>query len=263
VPRCAVVTERDCTTKADPVSPPTFLNFAYGSNMSTRRIRARAPSARPIGIGSLAGHRLAWHKAGRDGSAKCDIMPSSRSGDFVWGVLYEIALHERPLLDEAEGLGRGYDHRIVEVVTDVGSVVAGAYNATHIDRGLRPFDWYLALVLDGALEHGLPAGYVAGIEAVATLIDPNPDRREINLELLRGLPLRERAAALASSSGGPLGVARRRARSVTALDGGEGVFAPHHRACPQIGTAQAVAQQVEVDMTRLVARHDDAAPGVE
>jgi gamma-glutamylcyclotransferase len=170
------------------VSVPTFVNFAYGSNMSTRRIRERTPSARPIGIGRLAGHRLAWHKAGRDGSAKCDITPSDRPDEAVWGVLYEIASNERHCLDQAEGLGRGYEHRTVTVLTDSRAVAAGVYYATQIDRLLRPFDWYLGLVLAGAIEHGLPASYVAGIEAVATVVDPNADRREANLAILRSTP---------------------------------------------------------------------------
>jgi gamma-glutamylcyclotransferase len=195
VPRCEGATEggvslRICLLIANHVSPPTFVNFAYGSNMSTRRIRERAPSARPIGVGRLAGHRLAWHKAGRDGSAKCDITPSDRPDDAVWGVLYEIASNERHGLDQAEGLGRGYEHRTVTILTDSRSVAADVYCATQIDRSLRPFDWYLGLVLDGAIEHGLPARYVAGIEAVTADIDPNADRRQANFAILRSrLPL--------------------------------------------------------------------------
>jgi gamma-glutamylcyclotransferase len=195
VPRCEGATEGGARLKifvliAIQVSPPTFVNFAYGSNMSTRRIRERAPSARPIGVGSLAGHRLAWHKAGRDGSAKCDIKPSDRPDDVVWGVLYEIASAERHLLDQAEGLGRGYEHRAVTIQTESRSVAAGVYYATQIDRSLLPFDWYLALVHAGAVEHGLPGSYVAGIAGVTTVVDPNADRREGNLAILRsGLPL--------------------------------------------------------------------------
>lgn len=179
------------------MSPPTFVNFAYGSNMSTRRIRARTPSARPIGVGRLAGHRLTWHKAGRDGSAKCDVTPSDGPDDVVWGVLYEIASDERHLLDQAEGLGRGYEHRTVTILADGRSVAAGVYYATHVDRSLRPFDWYLALVLAGAVEHGLPGSYVNGIEAVLAVTDPDADRREANLAILRAGPPLVRVSGLA------------------------------------------------------------------
>ncbi len=164
----------------------TFVNFAYGSNMATRRLRARTPSAQPLGVAHLPGHRLMWHKAGRDGSAKCDIVQTGHADDGVWGVLFEIALHERPLLDTAEGLGRGYEHKSVQVLTGQGVVVAGAYHATHVDGSLQPFDWYLAYVVHGAREHGLPAHYQAELDAVAALTDPDPERRAANLALLHG-----------------------------------------------------------------------------
>lgn len=180
--------------------PPTFVNFAYGSNMSTRRLRARTPSAQPIGIAQLGGHRLAWHKIGRDGSAKCDVVATGRSENTVWGVLFEIAAVERPLLDAAEGLGRGYEHRVATVLTGSGPVAAGVYFATHVDPSLRPFDWYLGFVLAGAREHGLPASYLEQIQQVAAVVDPDPVRRETNLALLRGSP--EPTAARASAGRG-------------------------------------------------------------
>lgn len=167
------------------ITPPSFVNFAYGSNMSTRRLRARTPSARPCGIGQLPGHRLMWHKIGRDGTAKCDILETGRPNDIVWGVLFEILLAERPLLDQAEGLGNGYEHKNIDVLTDFGVKPAGAYYATHIDSALRPFDWYLEFVLQGAREHGLPGQYLRELESVTAVIDPNGVRRESNLALLR------------------------------------------------------------------------------
>lgn len=49
-----------------------ILYFAYGSNMSSARLRARVPSCRPIGIAFLPGHELRFHKRSKDGSGKCD-----------------------------------------------------------------------------------------------------------------------------------------------------------------------------------------------
>lgn len=167
--------------------PPTFLNFAYGSNMAMRRLRERTASARPVGIGRLADHRLMWHKSGQDGSAKCDIHATPGSDDQVWGVLFEIALSEKPRLDVAEGLGRGYRQKTVDVLTADGVVQALAYYATDIDTGLLPYDWYLAFVLAGALEHGLPAAYVQELRLRAVIADPDLARRQQNQALLRGM----------------------------------------------------------------------------
>jgi gamma-glutamylcyclotransferase len=166
----------------------SFVNFAYGSNMSSRRLRARTPSARPIGIGRLSGHRLMWHMRGSDGSAKCDILETGRPEDVVWGVLYEIAASERPLLDQAEGLGQAYDYKTVRVQHAQGQhIEAGAYVAIDTDASLVPFDWYLGFVLAGAHEHGLPEDYASALKALATRIDPDEARRQRNLAVLREL----------------------------------------------------------------------------
>lgn len=166
------------------LSAPSFINFAYGSNMSSARLRVRTPSARPIGIGQLLAHRLMWHKAGRDGSAKCDVFETGDEGHAVWGVLYQIDELERVHLDRAEGLGHGYAYKTVAVQTAVGVVQAGVYQATHIDAGLQPYDWYLAYVLHGAREHALPDHYQRELARVTAVVDADAQRRAMNLAAL-------------------------------------------------------------------------------
>ncbi|HZV91941.1 MAG TPA: gamma-glutamylcyclotransferase, partial [Caldimonas sp.] len=118
------------------------------------------------------------------GSAKCHLVETGRDADLVWGVLYEIDIAEKGRLDEAEGLGVHYAHRNVRVETDAGTVEAGAYFAIDADESLRPFDWYVAFVLAGAAEHGLPADYVAAIAALPVLVDDDAVRRSRNLAIL-------------------------------------------------------------------------------
>jgi SAM-dependent methyltransferase len=185
---CRRTARPPATSTTTAASAPTFVNFAYGSNMSSRRLRARTPSARPIGIGQLAGHRLVWHMRGSDGSAKCDIVETGRPEDVVWGVLYEIAASEKALLDQAEGLGRAYGYKTVRVQHTAGHhVEAGAYVAIETDASLTPYDWYLGFVLAGADEHGLPGDYASVLKALATRVDPDEARRERNLAVLRDL----------------------------------------------------------------------------
>lgn len=147
----------------------TYLYFAYGSNMSSERLRARTPSAISLGRARLSGYTLRWHKLGRDGSGKCDIEPSATPGTAVWGVLYEINSTEKDGLDAVEGLGVGYDEHTVGVETDTVVREAVTYKARpdKIDSALRPLHWYKAHVIRGATEHGLPGEYVRRIAAVA------------------------------------------------------------------------------------------------
>ena len=137
--------------------------------MSTARLRARTPSARPCATGRLPHHVLRWHKLGRDGSGKCDAAYAGTGAtNTVWGVLFEIDCAEKADLDRAEGLGIGYIEKVVRIVTAQGACLARTYQAKadQVDPALRPRPWYKAHVLRGAREHGLPRDYVARIERI-------------------------------------------------------------------------------------------------
>lgn len=157
-------------------SPPVIVNFAYGSNMLSRRARERVPSAKAIGVGILRGYELRWHKKGWDGSGKCDVVKTVNLESLVYGVVYEIDAAEKPDLDEAEGLGAGYDEKQVEVETNTGLLTAGVYFATATDPSLIPYTWYKALVIAGAKEHLLPWDYIAKLERVSAMTDPHAER---------------------------------------------------------------------------------------
>lgn len=158
--------------------------FCYGSNMLSQRIQERVPSARPICLGRLVAHRLAWHKRSDDGSGKCDIEKTDVAGDFVLGVIYEVDAAEKPQLDAAEG--KGYEQTSVDVETPTGSVRALAYKAANIDAARQPYHWYKAFVVAGAREHGVPEDYLLGLEAIASIEDPKAIRKKKNEELLKG-----------------------------------------------------------------------------
>jgi cation transport regulator ChaC len=166
-----------------------MLYFAYGSNMSLARLRQRTPSARRISVGALSGHRLCFHKVShRDGSAKCDALETGLEQDRVWGVVYRIAPEERVLLDQAEGLGQGYQRAWVDLRLQGGEVCrAFLYRATLIDRRLAPFTWYKQHVLVGARENGLPDDYVRLIEAVYALQDADRERNRSETRIHRTL----------------------------------------------------------------------------
>jgi gamma-glutamylcyclotransferase len=160
-----------------------LIYFAYGSNMSSRRLKARLPSATVIGPGALDGHRLAFHKVStKDGSAKCDIVESC--SEQVLGVLFEIDETEKPMLDQLEGLGNGYEEKAVNIGLRSGaSMRAFAYSATNIDASLRPYTWYKHHVLEGAREARLPPAYMELLERVGAIQDPDKEREASELAI--------------------------------------------------------------------------------
>ncbi|MBT0962275.1 gamma-glutamylcyclotransferase family protein [Denitromonas iodatirespirans] len=156
--------------------PDSLLTyFAYGSNMSAARLRARIPEARRLGVATLAGHVLRFHKCGADGSAKLDVIATGDATDRVLGVLFGLTTAEKAVLDAIEG--PGYAGVSVAVGNADGAVIeAFMYRALRVDATLRPFAWYVHHVLTGAREAGLPTDYVARIAAVETIDDPDAER---------------------------------------------------------------------------------------
>ena len=155
--------------------------FAYGSNMATARLRARMPSAEPLGLAALPGHELRFHKhSKKDGSAKCDAFATPDKDAAVVGVLFKFDSADRDKLDAAEGAGKGYDARVVTVINHKGrrrKVLSYFASPDAIDASVKPYTWYKDHVLAGAKEHNVPPDYVAQyIDAVEAVEDPDRER---------------------------------------------------------------------------------------
>jgi hypothetical protein len=154
------------------------LYFAYGSNLLRERLLVRCPGLTYAGRATLPAHLLAFDKVSTDGSGKCAFAPAA--GDKVQGVLWNVPEIELGRLDLSEG--RGYERDIVKVVcAEQQEYDAITYRASHRSNGLRPYDWYLALVLAGAEQQGLPQPYIDSLRATPFHSDPDtsrPTRRE-------------------------------------------------------------------------------------
>ena len=94
----------------------------------------------------------------------------------MYGVVFRVHPNDLARLDAAE---QGYDRVSVHLSDGATDHAVFTYRARadRIVPGLRPYRWYRDLVALGARQHGLPANYVAAIEAVAAGDDPDPVRR--------------------------------------------------------------------------------------
>lgn len=137
------------------------LYFAYGSNLKQERFFGRVPGARCFGIARLDHWRLRMNKRGRDGSAKANL--AAARGEAVWGALYRVRSRDWTRLDGFEG---GYVRRRVRVCGPGGQVHEAVTYVSDRICDARPFDWYRALLVEGAREHGLPEDWVARLEAL-------------------------------------------------------------------------------------------------
>lgn len=162
----------------------TFLYFAYGSNMLTEWLRDRCPSAQPIGIAIAANHRLVFEKRSIDKSGKATLVRAD--GIHTPGVAFEIAENERPQLDTAEGFKpekpndpsryRRDDNFEIQFVGSDGVITATTYLANKPEDGLKPYDWYLALLIAGAVQHGLNPDHIKMLKRIK--FDKTNDNRQ-------------------------------------------------------------------------------------
>lgn len=146
----------------------SFLYFGYGSNMLTERLRARCPSARPIGPFCAPGFEMRFNVLSEDGSSKAGLFRNAEH--TAWGVLYEIDLAERHILDRFEHVPVVYERKDIEVCEQPGETLSLATTylprPEHLTKELVPYDWYKALCEGGARQHGLPAEAIAEMAAI-------------------------------------------------------------------------------------------------
>lgn len=161
-----------------------MLYFAYGSNLSSQRLLQRVPSARLLCAGRLHHHKLHFHKIGRDGSGKCNAFYTGEEDNLIYGAIYKINPRHKKYLDEAEGLGNGYEIKQVRITIQHEQVItAFTYFATRIAWDVKPFHWYKEHVLAGAREHCLPQNYINLINDIESLKDSNRERTDKELSI--------------------------------------------------------------------------------
>ncbi len=144
--------------------PPRFY-FAYGSNMSTDRLRARVERAEPVGRGRWPDMELSFNKVGVDGSGKANLM--ARRNACAWGVLFDLHPNDWQILDRFEP---GYTRTTCAIHLDSNAQVeAQVYLAVPPLKPMPPQDWYRDHLLLGAQEHALPADVITMIRAIEHL----------------------------------------------------------------------------------------------
>lgn len=152
------------------------LVFAFGSNMCSGRLAAYGVIPLRARGALLKRHKLSFRKRGQDKSGKADVVPSRSCDTHVWGVLYDVDVQGLARLDAGE---QGYQRRRARVLLRNGRRArAWIYvsKRDQRDESLRPYTWYKRFLVEGAIEHRLPRGYVASLEGIVAIEDPNRER---------------------------------------------------------------------------------------
>ena len=153
--------------------------------MLSTRIQRRVPSAQSLGCVALSGFRLCCNKRSHDGSSKFNMVTSTE--DSVYGVLFCMNKSDLPYLDEAEGLGYGYERVQRSLRYKQKNVEAFFYLAQpeYLCRDEYPYRWYLNFAIAGAIEHVLPEYYCQKLYSWPCKEDQQQARRVQNSEIIQ------------------------------------------------------------------------------
>lgn len=162
----------------------TLWYFAYGSNMQSATLRGRRGIAyRQALPGRLDGWRLVLDKPGLipAGASFANVIPDP--GASVHGVLFEMCEDDLAHLDLTEGVLIGNYERVPVTVWPLGAgdaeaIVAYTLTSSRRDPQRLPTRRYMALLIEGAEEHGLPAEYVAYLRSLPARED-SPEEAEL------------------------------------------------------------------------------------
>ena len=121
-----------------------ILYFAYGSNLSLKRLEYRVGDVDVYGNHRLYGYKLTFDACSNLGTAYANIVKSDNKSDFVEGVLYELRPYQFTQLDKYEGL---YERNFFTLpngricCTYVSSVSKNDYSYPSVD--------YLDIIIEG------------------------------------------------------------------------------------------------------------------
>lgn len=154
--------------------------FAYGSNLSQKRLEERVGKVKCLGSYALQDYQMLFNKDGSDGSAKANIV--AKPGETAWGRVYQMSPQQKLILDGYEGLGESYRLDWFQVWDDC-ELKVFAYLALKTSEDCIPYHWYLYHVLRGAREAEFSKTVLDEIQSASFQLDPSSERsaRELSI----------------------------------------------------------------------------------
>jgi hypothetical protein len=153
--------------------------FAYGSNMQPATFSGRRGIVPQQAVPArLAGWQLVFDKPAilPMGQGMANVVPTP--GAEVLGVAYAVSADDLAHIELTEGvLIDNYRRMMVEVTPLAGSgpaIAAVTLASNRRDASLRPSRRYMAMLIEGAEAHGLPAEYVAWLRCCPA-VDESPE----------------------------------------------------------------------------------------
>ena len=164
---------REARTEATIEERPSVVwYFAYGSNMQSATLRGRRGIDYRRAVPVRAhGWRLVFDKPPLlpTGNSVANIVPDEAA--LVLGVAFEITDEDLAHVEHTEGVAFGNYKRVELAVEPLAEVEGAPASAFSLSSELRdsealPSIRYMSLLIEGAIEQGLPGAHVEWLRAV-------------------------------------------------------------------------------------------------
>jgi len=134
--------------------------FAYGSNMDQTQMGKRCPAAENLSVGKLSGYQFALDLEGAATIIK-------NTNTEVWGILWEISVHEKNTLDLREGVARGC-YSVTNLLINKGEehIEALVYVSCRGSNQGKRRPGYLEKIIQAATYYHLPNWYIAYLKSI-------------------------------------------------------------------------------------------------
>lgn len=146
--------------------------FAYGSNMNHTQMKQRCPASKFIKRAFLENHKLVFDGySNTKNAAVANIVMSS--GELVWSGVFQISEKDLTSLDFYEGYPTCYDRREVVVCDDRGEQIRAIIYYRWLRELGQPSSDYMNIIIEGAIQCGLPEEYIQKLRKLASEIKNN------------------------------------------------------------------------------------------
>ncbi|XP_002737921.1 gamma-glutamylcyclotransferase-like [Saccoglossus kowalevskii] len=150
----------------------SFLYFGFASNLLKERIGVRCPEAKFRTIATLKDYKVVfrnpstpnhegiWH------GATATIVPST--GGIVWGAVWEIGNEYLDALNREDFVDKGVfrNFEVTVMTPDNKPLKCCCFQMCDpLPEPGFPSPHYLSVIVDGAIQRGLPEDYIAALKA--------------------------------------------------------------------------------------------------
>ncbi len=153
-----------------PWTESTRYCFAYGSNMNKEKLHSCGVRPLSVTVAKLPGHRISFHGYEKtwDGAVET-VVPTP--GHEVWGLIYELTRSDGQRLDtwqdvRLDGTGAYFLFPTTVIDEEETRHPVLLYKRDILGAHQRPSLEYLEFIIQGALEGGLPSGYIEELRLI-------------------------------------------------------------------------------------------------